>query len=332
MRRSALVGLLIVWTAMPTALGSTETSADARVYVEAALDVMQQHAIRRDEIDWPELRAEALLRASRAESPQETYDAIRWALRSLQDGHSRFLTPDEVNALTSASPEGASIPEGELIDPGIGHVTVPGFAGSEEGARTYARTLQEILCDLAAAGVRGWIVDLRANAGGDFWAMLVGLGPLLGEGVCGAFVDPDGAEAPWSYAGGAARVDAEVQLALPSDEVCPVFDPLPPAALLIGPQTVSAGEAVAVAFVGRPEARLFGYVTAGLSTANESFTLSDGAMILLATSSYADREGTVYGSVIGPNEYISARGAADGTDPVLDAAVEWLKAQIASDD
>ena len=332
MLQRALACVLIVWMGIPTALGTTQISDEARIYVEAALDVMQDHSILRYEIDWPELREEALLRASRAESLRETYDAIRWALRTLGDGHSRFLTPEEVDALTSAAPEGSSVPEGELLSPAIGRVRVPGFAGSEEGARTYAQTLQEVLCGLSSVGVRGWIVDLRSNTGGDFWAMLVGLGPLLGEGACGAFVGPDGDEAPWSYADGAARVDAEVQLALSSDEVCPVFDPLPPAAVLIGQETASAGEAVSVAFVGRPEVRLFGYVTAGLSTANESFTLCDGAMILLATSSCADREGTVYGSVIGPNEYSSARGVADGTDPVLDAAVEWLEAKIASDE
>ena len=40
-----------------------------------------------------------------------------------------------------------------------------------------------------AYGVQGWIVDLRGNQGGNTWAGMVALGPLLGEGSLGDFVD-----------------------------------------------------------------------------------------------------------------------------------------------
>ena len=45
----------------------------------------------------------------------------------------------------------------------------------------------------------GWIVDLRHNRGGNMWPMVAGLGPLLGEGRAGAFVDPDGGATWWGY-------------------------------------------------------------------------------------------------------------------------------------
>ena len=35
------------------------------------------------------------------------------------------------------------------------------------------------------------MIDLRPNTGDNCWPMLAGIGPLLGEGVCGYFTDRD---------------------------------------------------------------------------------------------------------------------------------------------
>jgi carboxyl-terminal processing protease len=51
---------------------------------------MQTRSLRRDYINWPRLRKETLARAVRAEITVDTYDAIRFALASLDDHHSSF--------------------------------------------------------------------------------------------------------------------------------------------------------------------------------------------------------------------------------------------------
>jgi len=45
------------------------------------------------------------------------------------------------------------------------------------------------------------VIDLRRDFGGDPWAMLAGIGPILGEGELGASASPAG-RVPWSYRGG----------------------------------------------------------------------------------------------------------------------------------
>jgi len=45
---------------------------------------MQARSLRRDHMDWPRLRKEAFARAARAEITVDTYDAIRFALGSLE--------------------------------------------------------------------------------------------------------------------------------------------------------------------------------------------------------------------------------------------------------
>ena len=89
---------------------------------------------------------------------------------------------------------------------------------------------------------------------------------------------------------------------------------------MIGPQTASAGEATAISFRGRPNTRFFGTASYGLTTGNEGFPLSDGAIILLTTVVELDRTGQEYGEKILPDVVTS--------NPESDAS-EWLLAQPA---
>lgn len=82
-------------------------------------------------------------------------------------------------------------PEGRLLDHGLAYVSIPALAGSPEAGTAYALGMHKILRELDTSTPCGWIVDLRQNSGGDLWPMLAGLGPLLGEGLAGAFVNPD---------------------------------------------------------------------------------------------------------------------------------------------
>ena len=63
----------------------------------------------------------------------------------------------------------------------------------------------------------------------------------------------------------------------------------PRVAVLFDGATASSGEAVVVAFQRRADTRSFGTVTCGLSTANEAYTMSDGASLLLTVAVMADR-------------------------------------------
>ena len=77
----------------------------------------------------------------------------------------------------------------------------------------------------------------------------------------------------------AARVAAPYELHRPDSRV----------AVLTNQAVASSGEAIAVAFRGRPGTRTFGADTCGLPTANESYTLSDGATLFLTVAREADR-------------------------------------------
>jgi len=150
------------------------------------------------------------------------------------------------------------------------------------------------------------------------WPMVAGVGPVLGDGVAGYFVPPSGTATPWSYQGGAA-LSATSEIVRASTPYVLMMR-APRVAVLTDVLVAGSGEAVALAFRGRPNTRSFGAATCGLSTANAGFRLSDGATRQVTTALMADRNRTAYGIPIAPDE------TAAGDAEVVLRAIEWLRA------
>jgi carboxyl-terminal processing protease len=214
-------------------------------------------------------------------------------------------------------------PIGRRLDDDIGYLELPGVSSGPRAA-TYDDTLHELLDQIDDGTLRGCIIDLRRNTGGTLWPMLAGIGPLAGAGKLGAFVSAHGG-ADWSY-------DAELGAATSETyELAKVANPHPlrddlPVAVLTGPLTAHAGEAIAVAFAGRARTRRFGEGTSGVTTSNTQIPLADGALLVLTVTVHADRTGTRYADAISPDEKVAIDWTRFGTpdDPVMAAACRWI--------
>jgi C-terminal processing protease CtpA/Prc len=324
--------------------GDGAMSAPARIYLNSALDVMQNYSFYRKTIDWTTLRANAIASAdaARAQDPAATYPAIRAALTALGDHHSFFQPP--VASAAAAAPATSTIAahpadslDGEIVGGRYGYVRVPTYAPVNGGTATqgtaFADTLQALIKSTDAAAPCGWIVDLRHNSGGNMWPMLAGVGPILGEGVnLGAFVDPDGNVTRWYYTAGVSGTvagTAATPAARTSRAAYVLRASSPPAAVLTDARTASSGEAIAVAFRGRPNTRTFGSATFGVPTANAGHTLSDGGVIWLMSALDMDRTGKQYIDPLPPDEQVSATAAPATDDATAGAALAWLAAQPA---
>lgn len=298
-------------------------SPRAQAYLDHALTLMEQHALHRDTLDFTDIRARAFEAARDARTTQQTWPAVRVALASLGDNHSALLTPDQTLQPASLeavahTPPTSTMPTGQLLEDSLAYLWIPSHAGGDhEADAAYADAVQTLIYKLAQGQPCGWIVDLRDNPGGNMWPMLAGLEPLIGAGRVGAFQPPAGAATHWWVDDGAAGSGDATQAV--SRYAVSVGGPLPVVAVLTGPATASSGEAVAVAFRGRPDARSFGEPTLGVSTGNRGFLLEDSALMFVTASRFADRDGQVYGAEIEPDEAVATQRA-------LPAAAEWLQA------
>lgn len=312
-------------------------SPAARAYLTSALDIMQTYSFYRSKIDWPSLRASAFANAeaAQAQTPASTYPAIRTALTALGDHHS-FLQPPVSAALATSLHPSDSL-DGEIVGNKYGYIRVPTYApvngGTTAQATAFADTLQALVRATDAKLPCGWVVDLRHNSGGNMWPMLVGIGPIVGEGDnLGAFVDANGTITKWYYAAGAAGTTNGLtrQISAAVDRAPYVLHSAnPPVAVLTDGRTASSGEAITVAFRGRPGARSFGAPTNGLPTANSAHALSDGAVIWLMVALDMDRTGLQYVDPISPDQSIPTTAAPATDDNVVTTAMAWLGAQTA---
>lgn len=304
-----------------------EPSPVALTYLDAALDSLEAHSLHRDSTDWSAVRARAQAWLLGAQTLPETYRAIRVAAQSV-DRHSGFYSPEAAEALrddpTPVEAGSVSSPSASMLDGRVGYLSVPSFQSvNEEARQAYADTLVAAIERLDAQDVRGWIVDLRENGGGNMHPMLSGLYPLLDSEPVGAFVGRDGERSPWVVLPpGAAPPSGPASVAQDASRTAEIASADAPVAVLVGPGTGSSGEVVALAFRGRPRTTLVGTPTAGLTTGNDFVDLSDGAILNVTTSVYADRTGRTYGGPVEPDLIVADPGAEE--DPTLEAALRWL--------
>src|SRR5215471_2895833 len=262
----------------------------AKAYLDAAIQIMQEHFLYKDRVDWAQLKAEALAAAGNSQTPVETYAAIRVALAKLGDHHSYLQLTPELMREAGARGVPASgparnplpspfrtrrVPEGAMVAGAakpIAQLVIPMFSGPDLDG--FATRIQEVIAQLTAKNPCGWIVDLRGNGGGNIWAMLAGEGPLLGEGEWG--------DKRYYENGRAGMRDDRYNPYYVKSNGSPVqLDGKPPVAVLIDRETGSSAEGIAIAFRSRPDSRFFGELSYGAATSTFPYKLSDGAQIYL---------------------------------------------------
>ena len=320
-------------SASPADSGLTSCLLKANRLLDEAFVFMQKNYYRKNAVQWDSLAAAARKRLNSSGNCSDSYDVITWCFRQLNEAHSFIMPPGPAavynnDASRLAKPPALSSLVGEIkaemVDDGIAYITVPWVSTTDSLLCVkVADSLQRHVARLDASHPRGWIIDLRKNTGGNCWPMLAGIGPLLGEGVCGYFVS-NREKISISYAGGAAlqgkhvRCKTNAAYTLQNDKV--------PIIILTGRKTVSSGEIVALAFKGRESVYFYGEPTAGYTTANASYTLSDNSMLVLSVCREADRNGVICEGSIVPDERFSAP-VSGSHDPALAGAIMWLGSQ-----
>jgi C-terminal processing protease CtpA/Prc len=216
--------------------------------------------------------------------------------------------------------DGSLAVSGKRLENGIGYVALQDIGGNIDTLKGYANELQRLIQDIDQEPTCGWIVSLRGNTGGSVFPMVTGLAPIIGEGEIGGFLLPDGNRKMLSLQKGNVWIDGDVVPKFGELLDAPSYtlkEPMPPVAVLVDQQTASAAEITALAFIGRPESRLFGEPTGGYTTGNEVFPLFDGAMMILTFAKELDRTGKIYSEQIIPDVIVPSSEA-------MDVAIEWL--------
>lgn len=195
----------------------------------------------------------------------------------------------------------------------VGYVRVTNYGGDDVA---YSKEIQNEIKIQDSEYIIGWIVDLRGNLGGNMWPMLAGIGPILGEGVAGYFIDADGEAFSWGFKNGASTNEGSVVTKV--TDSYQLLTPNPKVAVLLDAGVASSGEAIAISFIGRANTRTFGSPTCGLSTANATYDLSYKHRLALTVAYFADRNKNKFGIPVPPDQVASG-------ETIIQDAINWIR-------
>ncbi len=286
-----LVVSYLIFLALPSLAAAQEHPS-----LDLTLKLARERGYRAAQVDWNGVEAEARSLAL----DQGEDEAIRFVLKSLRDGHSFYRPPQKiVTELPSANSATRVLSEAQPPIEDVPVIRINNWSGSHQEAMTATLALRSHLVTALSEPRCGIILDFSSNTGGNMWPMLVGLSPLLSEGVLGYFKDArDTAKAIEKkaggiYVGGSGHVLNGSTGQQPSHPAILI-------AVAVGPRTSSSGEIVPIMFHGQENVRLFGQRTSGQSTANSTFPLPNGGTANVTTAVTLDRHGRVFDTFIEP--------------------------------
>lgn len=311
-----LVHILLILLIAPFVVAAQVQSS-----LDLTLTLARERAYRAAQIDWKAVEAEARLRASN----QSEDAAIHFVLRSLGDGHSFYLparkaatTPAMATiSMTATRPPARVLSQVQKPIDGVPVLRINSWSGTQQEAMTATKALRSDLVSVLAEPRCGIILDFSGNSGGNMWPMLVGLSPLLTDGVLGYFRDAHGnakaieKKTSGIFVRGSGHVLNDASTQQPTHTV-------PLIAVAVGPRSSSSGEIVPIMFHGQENVRLFGQRTSGKSTANTTFPLPNGGFAHITTAVTLDRHLKVFETHIEPE--VSTQ------QPLVDAA-RWISEQ-----
>ena len=247
-------------------------------YVKSSIRKMDKYALYAD-ADWSIERKSYLSEAESIDNFDDAHRIVESALAFAGGKHSALLAP-----VTDTTAFEEFAPEACMLEDGIAYVKLPAHRGVKVSDAAYTHTVLDFLqSHLDAEGV---IVDLRDNHGGNMYPMISAIAPLL----------PDGTLLSFKTRKRTSPITLDYVLrtyGLSHEDISKMPDSTP-IAILVNDWTGSSGEAVLLCFRGLEKARTFGIPTAGYASANQTFPMADGYLLVITSGCDVARTGEVF--------------------------------------
>lgn len=279
----------------------------AETYGKNALSTIDKNGIFAGNDEWKSTYNECLKMIENAKSYDNTYDAIRKALSVGGGKHSMLMTKSESQDTTESYDE--VLPTVSL-DGDIAIIKLPDFLGTAEAGQKYAKVAEDFIHENRDK-IKGVVLDLRGNTGGDMGPMATAVSSLLPDGEL-VYYHYRSYDIPVTLKNGVVSNAGTGGKSLYPDEKLNV-----PVAILTDDMTASSGEALTLCFRGLENTRTFGAPTAGYTSVNMLYNMYDGAQMYLTVAFDKARTGEIFQETsIEPDV---------ATDSPLEAALEWLR-------
>lgn len=279
--------------------------ANARETVLAAAKLLERHSISSSQVSWKVELERAIELLGNSPRHHDVVRALRRLILATGEKHTLYLSAKTYQELISSEPAGkSSIGSIEPLDSEIPIIRLERYmVMNAEVSRREATAFRMKILRALEDSKCGVIVDLTRNTGGNLYAMLEAIAPLLPSTPLGYHLDNSGVRAAIVTPEGSKKGNG-------GDT---------PIAVISGSSTGSSGEYTLVALRSAAKVRTFGKPTAGLTTGNVPFELPNGGAIAITTSRLLDSRGMEVTGAVEPDQFERDYGSA------RHAAAAWLR-------
>lgn len=335
MRKNILVLLCFAGLALDT--HAIQQPDSVLNHVDSALRILRTNSLYRKAVNWQSVSGKIHEEIKENKTKYATFSALKIAFSALGDKHASYYHYDQVykpenTSLTSRYSDSllttwkkGPVIIAQMLDTKA-YLRIPYIgANTQNDIDKMANQINEKVLSLYAKNPSGWIIDLRLNAGGNIRPMVAGLVSFFKDGILGYYIDADGKlQECMAIGNGKFLIDRKPQATLhqPTVDLSKSI-----VAVLIGPGTGSAGEALAIHFKQRPNTASFGENSAGLANATNGFLFdNNNAYFLISVARLGDKNGRPFPEVVIPEFITNANDHfSDLTkDNTTNQALKWL--------
>jgi len=307
-------------------------------YIDKTLLLIHNNALNKDKIDWNFLKTEVYNKTKDADNIQAALSVYAYLFEKIEDHHGwlsyknknyRWIkkTKRIDNEIVKNAVKKYGKVKAVLINKNIGYIRIPGNNDfSTKKMDSIAANIVDEIDKINSGKIKGWIIDLRLNTGGNMYPMIAGISDLIGDNEkIGGFVTSDKkSEGEWILKNGNIYIDDNQVLNRRKLKI-PVTKQLPVTVLISG-YTASSGEMTAVSLIGRKKSKMFGEDSAGYTTTNEGFKVDANSGLNLAVGYVVDRTGKLYIENVKPDiEIIGGDNFEDlNKDKKIRASIQWI--------
>lgn len=286
---ATIIGLLFL---CPKGFGQQQTTLvkdSITIFYDQLFEKLEANYLYTKKVNWEKIRPYIKAEALKSTSFQESLKVCPVLFDTIKGDHTLLFSEKEMfqstlkKQLTGkqftqslADKYESNAPfEVKVLDNHYGYVFIPGMlllnATQEELDAKSQEIYDAILNVYTNNEIKGWIIDLRVNIGGNANVMLAGLYHLIGNNTVYLGFDPDkNVKHRTGFYNGVLYENHEV---LTKVKINSEADTTIPVAILTGILTASAGEFVAFGLRRRKNSIVIGEESYGLTTANDLFEL-----------------------------------------------------------
>lgn len=333
--------ILILYCVLVTIQGKAQQADSVRLFVDSALNLMQSKSLYSKDLNWKIISDSVHTLVKNANTYEETAPALRFAFNLLQDKHgwlvingkdyhNPFVLRDDsrINQATKSVITKPSV-RSKLLQNKYAYLSIPFFGGQTlTSMNAFAQRVQVSLCRVLSPSVKGIIIDLRLNGGGNMYPMIIGISNVIGDGKFTGSVNSKGDNEGWLEMKNHTITLLDTMV-IKLQKTCGNLESKP-VAVLIGPATGSSGEQLAIILSLRKKTILIGEPTAGYVTGNNGYLLPGHENgIVLAESYTIDRNGKIYLKDVEPAiRFNGGDNFSDlSEDEKIKAAIRWINNQ-----